>query len=901
MVLTAKEISEVEPTPENLESFFPVQLIGPTWLRDESGEFILPERTLGWHVLAWIDENITAIDGDGPFKPTPEQTRFILWFYALDADNRFSYRTAVLQRCKGWGKDPMAAVLCIVELVGPCVYWKTVDGFDLGKPNPVATVGLGAVSKDQPLALDTMVRTTGGWKTLGDIHVGDYVFDEHGHAQKVMRETEILSGLDCYEVEFQDGQKVVASAEHGWTVTMSDKHSGKPVYQTVTTEAIFQAINAKRRRAVSVASAPVFLPERKDLLVDPYYLGLWLGDGMARNSGITVGVEDYMSIWSELHKLLLPGEHISQSGSFDRTGAVVLSIVCDKKPGNGKVISTYQKLKALGLICNKHVPERYLQGSFEQRLSLLQGMVDSDGHCVDGCVSFTNTNKSLIDSFVELAQSLGFVAYSRQRTDGAFIAQFRNTEGLEVARVPRKLQQCWYKGKKRSVRYVKSVKKVPSVPVKCIGIDTESHLFQVENGVLTHNTRNTRDMFQQIVPKRTRDKYRMDIQKENIYVTGTAQRLYTFGTNARSMEGVRLTFFIANETQHWVDGNGGPLFYNTVTGNLAKVPDPRMGRMLCITNAYNPGENSQAERTREAEQKVWDGLAEESGILYDSVEAHPNVPMTAAWAPLVIDQIKGDAHWLTWENIKGEVLRGDLPVSRKRRMWYNQVVSDEESLFDLRDIETATVKELEGSVHDLKPGDEITLGFDGGRTDDSTALVAYRPADKLLVPIAVWQKPDTADYWVIDADRVDSVVHWVFDRFRVQAFYADVALWESYINSWSDEYREQLTLKATAHSAVGFDMRGHRKKVAQNNESFVSEVRDGSIHLNGDPILRQHMLNAEARYDGFGLKFGKKGGRESPKKIDVLIAGTLAYMAGRDLAERAKKPERRYSRRLVQG
>lgn len=563
MGLSAKEIAELEPTRENLEEFFPAQLIGPTWSRGEDGEFLLPERTLGWHILAWIEQHLTAIDGDGPFIPTPEQARFILWFYALDDDGRFIYPTAVLQRLKGWGKDPLAAVLCIVELVGPCVYWKTVDGFDLGQPNPVATVGLGAVSKDQ--------------------------------------------------------------------------------------------------------------------------------------------------------------------------------------------------------------------------------------------------------------------------------------------------------------------------------------------------TRNTRDLFQQIVPKRTREKYKMDIQKENIYVTGSAQRLYTFGTNARSMEGVRLTFFIANETQHWVPATDGPTFYNTVTGNLGKVPFPKQGRLLAITNAYNPGEGSQAELTRENEEKVWDGLKEPTGILYDSVEAHPNVPMTAAWAELVVDQVKGDASWLSWENIRAEVLRGDLPVSRKRRMWYNQVVSDEESLFDYRDIETATDKSCEGSHRDLEPGDEITLGFDGGRTDDATALVAFRLRDKLLVPLAVWQKPDGVDFWQIDADRVDSVVHWAFARFEVRAFYADVALWESYINEWSDEYRERLLLRATAHSAVGFDMRGHRKKVAQNNESFVAEIRDGGVRLNGNPVLRSHMLNAEARYDGFGLKFGKKGGRESPKKIDALIAGTLAYMAGRDLAERSSKPGRRYSRRLVQG
>lgn len=566
MQLSQEEIHSLEASRENLERFFPVQRIGPTWDRDGDGLFVQPERTLGWHVLAWIEENLTAFDGDGPFVPTPEQARFILWFYALEENEhghvRFKYETSVLQRCKGWGKDPLAAVLCMVELVGPCVYWKTVDGFDLGRSNPVAEVGLGAVSLDQ--------------------------------------------------------------------------------------------------------------------------------------------------------------------------------------------------------------------------------------------------------------------------------------------------------------------------------------------------TANTRSLFQPLVPKRTRVKYSMEIQKETIHA-GQGQKLKAFGTSARSMEGHRLTFFIANETHHWVPAEGGPDFYNTITGNLAKVPYPRQGRMLCITNAYKPGEGSQAELTREGQQKVWDGRAAPTGVLYDSLEAHPSTPMTKSWVPLVLEQVRGDASWLHWENIKSEILRTDLPLSRKRRMWYNQVVADEESLFDLRDIDRVTDESMLGSRKDLVKGDVITLGFDGGRTDDATALVAFRPSDQLLVPIAVWEKPEDAEFWQVNAARVDSMVHWVFSQFEVQAFYADVALWETYIDGWSEQYRERLVLRASADSAVRFDMRGHRKKVAKNNETFVSAVRDGRVKLNGSKVMRRHMLNAEARYDAFGLKFGKKGGRESPRKIDALVAGSLAFMAGRDLVEKRSERKPRYRGVLTKG
>lgn len=88
---------------------------GPTWQRDPNwdgrdrlAEFVLPETTLGWQILAWIRANLQSDETDElgnplPFKPTFEQSRFILWWYAIDPRGRFVYRDGVLQRLKGWG------------------------------------------------------------------------------------------------------------------------------------------------------------------------------------------------------------------------------------------------------------------------------------------------------------------------------------------------------------------------------------------------------------------------------------------------------------------------------------------------------------------------------------------------------------------------------------------------------------------------------------------------------------------------------------------------------------------------------------------------------------------------------------------------------------------------------
>lgn len=76
--------------------------IGPTWKRGEDGKFVLPERTLGWQILRWIGAWLQGPQG-GPFVPTKEQARFILWWYAVDEHGRFLYEDGVLQRLKGWG------------------------------------------------------------------------------------------------------------------------------------------------------------------------------------------------------------------------------------------------------------------------------------------------------------------------------------------------------------------------------------------------------------------------------------------------------------------------------------------------------------------------------------------------------------------------------------------------------------------------------------------------------------------------------------------------------------------------------------------------------------------------------------------------------------------------------
>ena len=126
--------------------------IGPTWQRTRDG-WLLPERTLGWEVLGWTAEFLRQPDGPDagePWRYTPEQARFVLWWYAIDEQGRFVYRSGSLRRAKGWGKDPVAATICATEFVGPCRFggWDA-NGDPVAVSHPAAWILIAAVAQAQ--------------------------------------------------------------------------------------------------------------------------------------------------------------------------------------------------------------------------------------------------------------------------------------------------------------------------------------------------------------------------------------------------------------------------------------------------------------------------------------------------------------------------------------------------------------------------------------------------------------------------------------------------------------------------------------------------------------------------------------------------------------------------------
>jgi len=412
-----------------------------------------------------------------------------------------------------------------------------------------------------------------------------------------------------------------------------------------------------------------------------------------------------------------------------------------------------------------------------------------------------------------------------------------------------------------------------------VGVPHPAAFVQIA-AVNQEQTQNTTTMFALLMTDRFRSEYRIDAGVELIRAQGGRARLKAVTSSPRALEGGRSTFIILNETHHWIKGNNGIAMYETIDGNATKMD----GRYLAITNAYMPGEDSVAERQRRSWRDVIEGRAQAVGLLYDSLEAPAHTPMTERVLRRVIDRVRGDSFWLNIDAIMKSIMNTAINAARSRRMWLNQVVAGADALYGEADWDVLRVES------ELEVGDEIALGFDGGKTDDATALVAIRIRDGFVKVLGLWQAPDgpAGEGWEVDRMAVDDAVHTAFRLYKVQGFFADVALWESYIDAWSREYGDVLGIRAGSLSAIGRDMRGDRKEMTLAHERLIGAVLQGAVGHDGDLELRGHVLNAVRRENAWGVSFAKES-RESPRKIDAYAALFLAFTARHEFLERGKK------------
>jgi hypothetical protein len=137
------------------------------------------------------------------------------------------------------------------------------------------------------LALDTEIPTPDGWTTMGEIHAGDYVFGPDGLPLRVIGATGVISGRECREVVFSDGSRFVADLHHEWEVLTKATHGGRRVRRLTTGQIERSLKYSKTEYAHHVAQAAAIEYLAKDLPVDPYVFGAWIGDGTSTKAELT--------------------------------------------------------------------------------------------------------------------------------------------------------------------------------------------------------------------------------------------------------------------------------------------------------------------------------------------------------------------------------------------------------------------------------------------------------------------------------------------------------------------------------------------------------------------------------------------------------------------------------------
>jgi hypothetical protein len=463
-----------------------------------------------------------------------------------------------------------------------------------------------------------------------------------------------------------------------------------------------------------------------------------------------------------------------------------------------------------------------------------------------------------------------------------------------------------------------------------IGRENPSAWIQVA-AVSEKQTKNTMTLFAGMISKKLMQAHgmtKLDIGKSIIYAHGGARQIEAVTSSPRALEGGRPTFIVRNETHHWLEANGGHDMAEVIERNATKSAHGA-SRAISITNAYDPSEDSVAQRQREAWEAEQEEGVVDTRVLYDSIEAPESVTMrppeavewkkpaetkeerewreacTRAWLTAIVRSVRGDSVWLDIPSIVDAILSVRTAAHTARRFWFNNIVAAADSWADPAAIDAAIDPILrEDRLHEregdqlrlgwvVSPDDPIVMFFDGSKSDDSTGLVGCRLSDGYTFTIGIWSKPPgkAGEDWLSPREAVNERVDEAFTRFNVVAFWADPShtldddstrYWDGYIDRWHRTYKERLQTWAVQSgvgvSSVMWDM-ANRLRTAQFTaaaELVRSELhhRDSEGHYeplfrhDGHPALRAHLRNARENRGPDGVSI-RKNNRESAKKIDL--------------------------------
>ena len=356
------------------------------------------------------------------------------------------------------------------------------------------------LAKAQPL--ECKVLTPTGWRLMGDLQVGDVVITPDGSYSTVITGVYPQGSVEVFDITFSDGAKTQATGDHLWlTRTAKDRSRGR-TGTVKTTQEISQSL---KKGASWNHYIPLLRPtDAKDIClpVDPYVLGVLLGDGHIRQHPVSTGGIEILLSSADTEIIVEVNKLLGDAGEFTYTGQQY-----DYRYNYPhKRAPLRQALKVLGLCgvhsATKFIPPLYFTASASQRLSLLQGLLDTDGSpSARTSARVVTTSPQLAEDMRNLAWGLGGVCtltneqtsfrHKGEQRNGApsFALRITLPEGMDYFRLERKTAKI-LPGQKlgRAVRTFRSIEPSGQQLCQCISVAHPCQLYITDDYIVTHNT-----------------------------------------------------------------------------------------------------------------------------------------------------------------------------------------------------------------------------------------------------------------------------------------------------------------------------------------------------------------------------------------------------------------------------
>ena len=364
----------------------------------------------------------------------------------------------------------------------------------------------------------------------------------------------------------------------------------------------------------------------------------------------------------------------------------------------------------------------------------------------------------------------------------------------------------------------------------------------------------------------------LDIGKTIIqFKDGRPGKIEPVTSNSSTLEGGRPTFAVLDESHHMTESNQGWKLAEVIDRNIRKNPGG-FARYLETTNAYNPNQDSVAQKSHEAV------LAGGRKILYDCVEAEDvpddwNIKDEANEPRLreLIREAYGDATWVDEDSIVEAIYDPRTSYAIAYRFYLNKIQESADAW-----IGRPMWDELKKEDDPIQPGDQIAIGFDGSLRSDSTAIVGCRLRDGKLWIIHLQEKDEKDEDWQVNAFLVDKAMRNAFSTYKVEYIFCDPSYWQNTIGQWYIDFKEMD--RDGRDIVIEFNPQSP-KKMCEALERFHTSVLLGeNICHDGDRRMAEHVSNAVTYEVPQGILIRKES-KNSKKKIDIAMAATLAFEA----------------------